>query len=95
MDDNREDRIRARAYALWEAEGCPEGRHAEHWHQAERDVDAAAGSSGAVDEAASGADAVPSGSADIETLQTLAEPAPDAAETNPDRPSRKKASAPG
>lgn len=29
-----EDRIRQRAYALWEAEGRPEGRHADHWSQA-------------------------------------------------------------
>lgn len=94
MDDNREDRIRARAFALWEAEGCPEGRHAEHWHQAERDIDEA-GSSGDVDEPAPGADAVPSGSADDETFRTLAEPAPGAAETDPGRPSRKKAGAGG
>lgn len=37
--DEREDRIRARAYELWEAAGRPEGRQAEHWEQAEREID--------------------------------------------------------
>lgn len=31
-------RIRARAYALWEREGRPEGRHIEHWEQATREL---------------------------------------------------------
>ena len=30
-----DDRIRARAYALWEAEGRPEGRSEEYWHRAQ------------------------------------------------------------
>ena len=34
MDDNR---IRERAYEIWEQEGRPEGRHAEHWERACRD----------------------------------------------------------
>lgn len=33
-----EDRVSARAYALWEAEGRPEGRHVDHWLQAEREM---------------------------------------------------------
>lgn len=33
-----EEKIRRRAYQLWEAEGRPDGRHAEHWAQAEREV---------------------------------------------------------
>ena len=32
--DDREDRIRARAHQIWEEQGCPEGRHEEHWRQA-------------------------------------------------------------
>lgn len=36
-DDGREQRIRERAYALWEAEGRPAGREADHWRQAEQD----------------------------------------------------------
>ncbi|GEM_PF-1730072 len=36
--DTREQRIRARAYALWEAEGRPAGRETEHWRAAEQDL---------------------------------------------------------
>lgn len=31
-------RIRARALALWEREGRPEGRHLAHWEQATREI---------------------------------------------------------
>jgi len=31
----REAKIRSRAYDLWEAAGCPEGREQEFWKQAE------------------------------------------------------------
>ncbi|ALG71421.1 hypothetical protein VY88_01290 [Azospirillum thiophilum] len=30
-----EQRIRDRAYAIWQAEGCPDGRNTDHWLQAE------------------------------------------------------------
>jgi hypothetical protein len=30
-----EEKIRARAYQIWMQEGCPEGREAAHWQQAE------------------------------------------------------------
>ncbi|OLP59191.1 hypothetical protein BJF93_04640 [Xaviernesmea oryzae] len=33
-----EDKVRARAYRLWEEEGRPEGRHDHHWQQAIKDV---------------------------------------------------------
>ena len=33
-DAEWEQRIRERAYFLWQAEGCPEGRSAEFWDQA-------------------------------------------------------------
>lgn len=35
---NQDERIRERAYQIWEAEGRPEGREAEHWKQASDDV---------------------------------------------------------
>ena len=38
MADDREHRIRERAYRLWEAEGRPEGRHEHHWSQASQQV---------------------------------------------------------
>ncbi|MEZ2126672.1 MULTISPECIES: DUF2934 domain-containing protein [unclassified Sinorhizobium] len=34
MDNIKEEWIGRRAYALWEAEGRPEGRSGEHWRQA-------------------------------------------------------------
>jgi hypothetical protein len=34
--DEREDRIRQRAYGIWEREGRPEGRDRDHWQEAER-----------------------------------------------------------
>jgi hypothetical protein len=33
-------RIRERAYELWEREGRPQGRHLDHWVQAERETEA-------------------------------------------------------
>jgi hypothetical protein len=32
--DDFEDRVRKRAYRLWQEEGCPEGRADIHWDQA-------------------------------------------------------------
>lgn len=37
-DDDRERRIRERAYRIWEEEGRPHGRQEEHWRQASREV---------------------------------------------------------
>jgi len=34
MAGNLEQRIRERAYEIWEEEGCPEGRGDEHWQRA-------------------------------------------------------------
>lgn len=33
-DDTREERIRVRAYHLWQADGCPQGRDREFWERA-------------------------------------------------------------
>jgi hypothetical protein len=38
--EEREERIRTRAYQLWEAAGRPEGQQQAHWEQASRDIDA-------------------------------------------------------
>lgn len=40
---DREERIRSRAYEIWEREGRPEGRHREHWQQAASEVEAEEG----------------------------------------------------
>ena len=35
MMDDKDGTIRDRAYAIWQEEGEPEGRDADHWHRAE------------------------------------------------------------
>jgi len=35
----RDDRIRIRAYEIWQREGRPEGRHEQHWVVATREID--------------------------------------------------------
>ena len=37
---DEKQRIRERAYELWEREGRPQGRHLDHWVQAERETEA-------------------------------------------------------
>jgi hypothetical protein len=41
---SREERIRKKAYELWEQAGKPEGREADHWAEAERQLNAEDGS---------------------------------------------------
>lgn len=38
MIHDDEDRVRDRAYALWQAAGSPEGDDQRFWHQAEREL---------------------------------------------------------
>ena len=38
MRSDREERIRQRAYAIWQSEGHGNGREEEHWHRAEREI---------------------------------------------------------
>ena len=38
MESDRDARIRERAYAIWEREGQPHGRHVEHWIQAKAEI---------------------------------------------------------
>lgn len=40
-----EQRIRERAYQLWESEGCPEGQAMRHWHEACQQIQAEDGAS--------------------------------------------------
>ncbi|WP_336491685.1 DUF2934 domain-containing protein [Methylobacterium nigriterrae] len=40
MGDDRDDRIRARAYEIWKREGSPPGREHDHWLEAEQELDA-------------------------------------------------------
>ena len=40
MEEERERRIRARAYEIWDREGRPEGAQEEHWRRACEEIDA-------------------------------------------------------
>lgn len=40
MNDERTRRIQERAHSIWEREGHPHGRDAQHWAQAEQEIDA-------------------------------------------------------
>lgn len=40
MTDDRHNRIRVRAHAIWEAQGRPHGADRQHWDQATREIDA-------------------------------------------------------
>jgi len=35
-----EQRVRDRAYEIWQQAGCPEGKSDEHWRQAETEISA-------------------------------------------------------
>ena len=39
MSDERDERVRQRAYDIWEREGQPSGRERDHWDQARREID--------------------------------------------------------
>jgi hypothetical protein len=40
MDNENERRIRERAYDIWQREGRPHGRDAEHWRKAAAEIEA-------------------------------------------------------
>ncbi|CCV07954.1 conserved hypothetical protein [Mesorhizobium metallidurans STM 2683] len=39
MTDERQERIRRRAHAIWEQAGRPDGAHQRHWDQAAAEID--------------------------------------------------------
>jgi hypothetical protein len=39
VSGQKQTRIEQRAYALWQAEGQPDGRHEEHWQRAAREIE--------------------------------------------------------
>ena len=43
MTDDREDKIRARAYEIWQRQGSEDGVALDHWIQAQEEVDAEPG----------------------------------------------------
>lgn len=38
VDAPTHEQIATRAFTIYVAEGCPAGRHADHWNQAEREL---------------------------------------------------------
>jgi hypothetical protein len=38
VNSDREARIRERAYAIWVAEGRPNGKHEDHWQRAAQEI---------------------------------------------------------
>lgn len=48
MENDLERRIRERAYEIWEEEGMPGGREAQHWQQAQAEFTEARAEQGAV-----------------------------------------------
>lgn len=44
MENDREELIRRRAYAIWEQEGRPDGQEQRHWEQAAREMQGQGGS---------------------------------------------------
>ena len=43
MDHDHQERIKQRAHEIWESEGRPEGRDADHWSQAEQELNSQTG----------------------------------------------------
>ena len=39
MSEDKRQQIRERAHQIWEQAGWPDGKDADHWHQAEREID--------------------------------------------------------
>ena len=37
-NNDNENRVKERAFSIWEVEGKPEGKHQEHWEQAEKEL---------------------------------------------------------
>jgi len=40
VTDDKQERIRQRAHAIWEQAGRPEGAHQRHWDQASSEIEA-------------------------------------------------------
>jgi hypothetical protein len=38
MDKDKEQKIRERAYRIWQDEGRPKGKDAEHWERARQEI---------------------------------------------------------
>ena len=107
MADDREERIRQRAYDLWQREGAPEGRDQDHWHEAAAQIDAeetrdsevaiessaAAGLAGRADDGPKGAGGLDEQGLDQAHANMGEAPGEQVADTTPATGGRRKAAA--
>src|SRR3954470_2354001 len=95
MSPEQEDRIKQRAYEIWEREGCPDGRDDVHWSMAVQEIRAEDGWVDGVADPAGPADDLSRqlGSAEASLAPEGIEPAPE--EPAPaKKPRARKAAAP-
>ena len=83
MSDTRQ-RTRDRAYQIWEEQGRPEGREAEHWLQAERELHEGLDAEGDTSAGLTGSDQAES------TAATTASELDEAADTEDMAPSQRE-----
>ena len=96
MSPEQEDRIKQRAYEIWEREGCPDGRGDVHWSMAVQEIRA---EDGWVDDATDPAGPTDDlsrqlGSAEASLAPEGTEPAPEEPAVPARKPRAKKAAAP-
>jgi hypothetical protein len=91
MRSDREERIKQRAYALWQSEGHRHGRHEDHWHRAEREIAAEEAGPGATPRRASRSRKAP---AEKTAAATPARSRSTSSETRGAKPAPKKRSTP-
>ncbi|MER9405283.1 DUF2934 domain-containing protein [Mesorhizobium caraganae] len=77
MSEDRNERIRRRAYEIWQREGAAHGEHERHWHQASAEIDREDNELGArpgiaPGAAMPGAVTIPSGRSDVLSVEALA-----------------------
>jgi hypothetical protein len=76
MSEDRNERIRRRAYEIWQREGAADGEHERHWHQASAEIDRedelGARLGIAPGAAMPGAATIPSGRPDVLSVEALA-----------------------
>lgn len=90
MNEDLERRIRERAHRLWEQEGRPEGRDAQHWAQAREMVEREAGPADGHDSSVGDPGTVwDSGEAGGPSTAPAAEPPRRKSTRRPGRPSKK------
>jgi len=89
MNSPNNDRIRKRAYEIWEREGRPHGRHEHHWHAAMREIEDSDGPASGEHPPAGGLDAEqPHSNADARLSDTPAATVPDKPTKGAARPKR-------